>query len=646
MGEYGRSDSRGVPDSGIEGLRPEGSSGRDAQDGAGDRRTARVAVPNHDKLNVGYEIVDADGIQPSHLPLNSFEKNSRYTLENERRYHDEPAGRDKVNGNAFRLDPDLLLDAPDANQGAPIVDHEGNVLGGNGRAMSILTAYASFPERGEAYKAALAENAERLGLDPADVAGMQSPMLIRRLEGEPSRAERQKLVSLLNEDFTYSREKRADSKSRGDRFSGRSLQGLAQGLRDADSLRAFFDTKESARLVEMLLADGVIQNTERTAYIGADGLLNPDGKTLVEGALRGRVVRSYETLAKLPADIVGKLDAAIPHILIAEDVGGAWNITEHVRDAVDMLAEYAGSGQKDPGVYLRQVNMITGKAPSETASRQAQVIFRAALNMKKGELTQAFGRHASSARISEGGLVPKDAGTSFNEAFGVEGAADKQAKPGGRDKGPRGGGGGGADVLHSTGSTTTIPIDPNKPAMPQGELRAADATKISDIISALGTAFDVPIRIGKFRDKALGIYKPDAQVVRVDAANNIKTVVHENGHHLQNILFGEISWKPLAPFRKELTPIATKPKSGQSPLPEGFAEFVAKYVVDPAEAQRLAPNFFAHFESLMDAKAPELKAALLQAREGVKKWAEQPAAQVTSISTVADMAFGAVRSAF
>jgi hypothetical protein len=113
--------------------------------------------------------------------------------------------------------------------------------------------------------------------------------------------------------------------------------------------------------------------------------------------LRGRVARSYETLAGLPADIVGKIDAAIPHILVAENVGGAWNITEHTKDAVDMLADYARSGQKDHRVYLRQMNMLTGKPPIETASRQATHLFLAALNKKKGEFVQAFGKYAFDA---------------------------------------------------------------------------------------------------------------------------------------------------------------------------------------------------------------------------------------------------------
>ncbi|MCL1926825.1 MAG: hypothetical protein FWF95_06800, partial [Syntrophorhabdaceae bacterium] len=52
-----------------------------------------------------------------------------------------------------------------------------------------------------------------------------------------------------------------------------------------------------------------------------------------------------------------------------------------------------------------------------------------------------------------------------------------------------------------------VPIDPNKPVLPEGALSHKDVTPISGVISALEKAFDVPIRIGKFREKAHGIYK-------------------------------------------------------------------------------------------------------------------------------------------
>lgn len=304
--------------------------------------------------------MEADDVQSSHIPEAGFQPNPRYQLENERRYHDEPASQAKVLNNAQKLDPTFLIESVDANHGAPVIDRQGNVLGGNGRAMSVRMAYEKFPEMAAAYREALLAQAESLGLDPEQLAWMKRPMLVRRLERELGDAERQALVSALNDTFTDSKNARAAGKSRGDRLSRKTLEALARGLADANSLRDYFDQPESAEVVEMLVDDGVIQPTERNALVGKDGLLNPDGKKAVEQALRGRVARSYEALNSLPTPVLGKLDAAIPHMLIAENVGGEWNITEHVRDAIDLLAEFQASDQKAPQTFLAQQDMMKG----------------------------------------------------------------------------------------------------------------------------------------------------------------------------------------------------------------------------------------------------------------------------------------------
>ena len=157
----------------------------------------------------------------------------------------------------------------------------------------------------------------------------------------------------------------------------------------------------------MLVNDGVIQTTERNAYIGPDGLLNPDGKRVVEEALRGRVARSYEALASLPGPVVAKIDAAIPHLLVAESIGKGWNITRHMRDAIDLLAEFRASSEKYPRVFLDQTNMLMDGTPRERFSQPARVLFQAALDMKKGDFAEMFARFAGQATISaEAGGIP------------------------------------------------------------------------------------------------------------------------------------------------------------------------------------------------------------------------------------------------
>lgn len=407
-----------------------GDRGRAAQpapegrEGERPRQPVAVKIPNRADEPAHYELLEADDVRASHLPSRGFQKNPAYGLENERRYHDEPGSRAKVMENAAKLDPAFLMESVDANHGAPVIDHDNNVLGGNGRAMSIARAYESFPERGEQYREALKANADRLGIDPAQVDAMHSPMLVRRLERGMSREERQQLVTAMNDDFKDAKEKRASGKSRGERFGRWTLDMLSAGLKDAESLREYFDTPASVAVVERMMEDGVIQRSERNALVGADGLLNPDGKKVVEEALRGRIARSYEALAKLPADVVGKLDAVIPHILVAEGIGKPWNITEHVRDSVDLLVGFKGSGVKEPGTYLKQVNMLTGRAPVQDFSKQAIALFRMALDAKKGEYVKAFESYLKNAKLSpEAGNIPgvaKPQDKAFRDAFGMK----------------------------------------------------------------------------------------------------------------------------------------------------------------------------------------------------------------------------------
>ena len=127
----------------------------------------------------------------------------------------------------------------------------------------------------------------------------------------------------------------------------------------------------------------------------------------MEEALRGRVARSYEALAALPGPVLAKIDAAIPHLLIAEGVGGTWDITRHMRDAIDLLMEFRASGEKVPETFLGRVDMLKGSAPTERYSQAARALFRMAMGMPKAAFAGAFARYAGHAKASpEAGSIP------------------------------------------------------------------------------------------------------------------------------------------------------------------------------------------------------------------------------------------------
>ena len=182
-----------------------------------------------------------------------------------------------------------------------------------------------------------------------------------------------------------------------------------------------------------------------------------------------------------------------------------------------------------------------------------------------------------------------------------------------------------------------------RPTLPsvERETQPAEVVKKSDIIREISAKLNVPIRVGRFRQQALGIFKVRAEVARSRLAQDLPTITHEVGHFINKVLWGtgprgNLNWKPLASYRAELTPIATKPRAGQSSLPEGFAEFLRMYLTNPPEAKAKAPNFFDFFGRELE-KVPELRDTLAQAQADIRRWNEQPAvAKVLSQISKAD----------
>lgn len=77
------------------------------------------------------------------------------------------------------LDPARLMRALDDAEGAPVVAPDGVVEAGNARAIALQRIYQASGHKADAYRAHLIEQAQRLGLDPATVATMEKPVLVR-----------------------------------------------------------------------------------------------------------------------------------------------------------------------------------------------------------------------------------------------------------------------------------------------------------------------------------------------------------------------------------------------------------------------------------------------------------------------------------
>src|SRR5208337_4116041 len=178
------------------------------------------------------------------------------------------------------------------------------------------------------------------------------------------------------------------------------------------------------------------------------------------------------------------------------------------------------------------------------------------------------------------------------------------------------------DALASKTATkkTQIPPKQTRPRQPvMGKKQAVARSKIIDLFRK---AFTDPIRLGKISQrKAAGIHKLWPKVTRLLKANDVETASHEIGHNLHTTLYGgdaktaEQQAKninaALRPHLDELKPLAHYEPFGM----EGFAEFTRLYVTNPEVARELAPKFYQKFEADLEAQYPEMKNALLEARD-------------------------------
>lgn len=156
---------------------------------------------------------------------------------------------------------------------------------------------------------------------------------------------------------------------------------------------------------------------------------------------------------------------------------------------------------------------------------------------------------------------------------------------------------------------------------------------------------NAPIRVGQFRGKYLGIFKPGVDVIRTATGENIDTIAHEIGHAIDQGWLGGPSrrkgkwparlgtdrtntWRavPKAAF-KELRELGknlygnTVPTAGY--VGEGLAEFIRQRLIDPGFAAQHVPEFSKWFDEVFLPSAPEGARELAKLRDMYDRYSQQ-----------------------
>ncbi|CCW05445.1 LPD38 domain-containing protein [Bacillus sp. GeD10] len=126
-------------------------------------------------------------------------------------------------------------------------------------------------------------------------------------------------------------------------------------------------------------------------------------------------------------------------------------------------------------------------------------------------------------------------------------------------------------------------------------------------------------RMGVGDDAVSGIYKNSPEVIRTRDYGDLETLAHETGHHLDK-KFGLNDPK----FDDELMKLGSH-TSGQNYTPEqirqeGMAEFMRRYLLNPAMAEQEAPAFMKHFQNTIP---KDVQKGLQKVQEDAQIWANQ-----------------------
>lgn len=399
-----------------------------------DATVVKVPGEPHNSYPAVYRVRELDDVQPSHNGL-TFSENPKYGLDNQRDYETGVNQGKVVNGSLpSQFDPTFhITDNPDTVNGPPVVDTAGNTLGGNGRVMIIQRVYAGNGKAAAAYRDTLTKKAAQFGIDPADVAAMKRPVLVREVSDSAFTGARSKADAIadFNKTGTAALTPAERAISDSQRVSPATLADMGARLEaqgeDATLADVLNNGKAGAEILDNLVKDGVVTTQERAAFQDSTGKLTKAGRERVSALMLGRFFRDPEQLESVAPGVRQKIERMAAPLAQAETAAPEWDLTPHLRDAVDLLERARAVGTKNLDDFVKQEDLLgADKYPAETLT-----LARALQGKSAKELTAGARQYAADA--NEGakgdglfGAAPEP-GKSLADAFGGKPAAKPQS---------------------------------------------------------------------------------------------------------------------------------------------------------------------------------------------------------------------------
>ena len=249
--------------------------------GAG--RVTEAVTERGESVAVQYRLAEVGELVTSHT--DDLTPNPEFPQELQPRDRARAASTEQISRIENNIRPELLGESVKASDGAAIVGSDGVVESGNARTIAVRRAYAS--GKAEAYKAWLERNAEKFGLDAAQVKKMKQPLLVRQRTGEVDRAE---FARQANESAVASMSPTEQARSDASRLSD--LSGL---VANEDGT---INMGQSAEFIRQFMTQAVAP-TELGSMTQANGQLSQAGMQRIRNAIFAKAYGDADLVSML-----------------------------------------------------------------------------------------------------------------------------------------------------------------------------------------------------------------------------------------------------------------------------------------------------------------------------------------------------------
>ncbi len=236
-----------------------------------------------------------------------------------------------------------------AEHGAPIVNHDYQVIAGNGRALGVGLHYE---QKNPEYKKYLMEEAKRLGFDESDIEKMRMPVLVRRVKvDEKDRVNKLGIAS--NTPMMQSKTRTEDATGKATIMSDETFQKItdlfvstSKEFGEGATINEYLD-RVGGDVVQAMIGDGVIgQNESKKYYDFENKNMSADQKNELHKIIVHKFLgENGKHLDYTSHAVQAGLVAGIGELMSLR--GGEGDISSYISEALPLLRKWNSEQSKD-----------------------------------------------------------------------------------------------------------------------------------------------------------------------------------------------------------------------------------------------------------------------------------------------------------